>query len=142
MSEMIRLLGPELVMVYKAALRGKRIVSVRMQPLPSRHTRLAPVLVKADRKQLLYSLPPLLPLAAFAWCIWAMSLPPSQADMSRGDETGYVGLGNIGLMDLVDVKKRKGGWVACESRYGCFVRNGWLLLRIGFGVDSHDLGLL
>lgn len=52
-----------------------------------------------------------MPVAAFAWCIQAMSVPPSaageDAEVSRW-------IGNVGLMDLDEVKRRKGGWIASE----------------------------
>ncbi|WWD17777.1 hypothetical protein CI109_102218 [Kwoniella shandongensis] len=85
LPSLLGVLGPSIVPIYKAALSGQRI--------------------------LLYSTPPLLPLAAFAWCIWAMSLPPSSAH----DAETSVWLGNVGLMDLIEVKDRKGGWIATTS---------------------------
>jgi hypothetical protein len=56
---------------------------------------------------MIYSPPPLLAPAAFAWCIHAMSLSPSSTDKLGGVQW----LGNVGLMDLVELKKRK-AWVA------------------------------
>ncbi|OCF45353.1 hypothetical protein I317_00876 [Kwoniella heveanensis CBS 569] len=85
MPSLLGILGPSIVPIYRAALSGQRII--------------------------LYSTPPLLPLAAFAWCIWAMSLAPP----STPDAEPNKWLGNVGLMDLSDLKKRKGGWVATTS---------------------------
>ncbi|WVF70901.1 hypothetical protein IAT40_005696 [Kwoniella sp. CBS 6097] len=85
MPSLLGILGPSIVPIYKAILSGQRII--------------------------LYSTPPLLPLAAFAWCIWAMSLaPPTAADAEPSKW-----LGNVGLMDLSEMKKRKGGWIATTS---------------------------
>ncbi|WVR05979.1 hypothetical protein IAU60_003007 [Kwoniella sp. DSM 27419] len=85
LPHLLSTLGPSIVPVYRAALAGQRIV--------------------------LYSTPPLLPLAAFAWCIWAISLPPAGAAHPQSSRW----LGNVGLMDLTNVKKRKGGWIATTS---------------------------
>ncbi|WRT64258.1 uncharacterized protein IL334_001189 [Kwoniella shivajii] len=85
MPTLLGVLGPSIVPVYKAALSGQRI--------------------------LLYSTPPLLPLAAFAWCIWAMSISSATTPVARPSQW----LGNVGLMDLTDVKNRKGGWIATTS---------------------------
>ncbi|EIW72588.1 hypothetical protein TREMEDRAFT_25151 [Tremella mesenterica DSM 1558] len=84
MSAVVASLGPSVITVYKAALAGRRI--------------------------LLYSPPPLLPLSAFAWCIWAMSLPPPQAEVKSS-----TWIGHIGLMDLTSVTSRKDGWIATTS---------------------------
>lgn len=59
---------------------------------------------------LIYSPPPLLTSGAFAWCIWAMGLPPAAA-LENGARPSVL-LGSVGLMDLDDLKKRVGGWVA------------------------------
>ncbi|WWC99799.1 hypothetical protein V866_006707 [Kwoniella sp. B9012] len=85
MPSLLGVLGPSIVPVYKAALTGQRII--------------------------LYSTPPLLPLAAFAWCIWSMSLSPP----STPDAEPSKWIGNVGLMDLTELKKRKGGWIATTS---------------------------
>ncbi|WWC66490.1 uncharacterized protein I206_100392 [Kwoniella pini CBS 10737] len=85
MPSLLGILGPSIVPVYKAVLAGQRII--------------------------LYSTPPLLPLAAFAWCIWSMSLSP---DSTPDSETSKW-IGNVGLMDLTDLKARTGGWVATTS---------------------------
>ncbi|WVQ85234.1 hypothetical protein IAT38_007399 [Cryptococcus sp. DSM 104549] len=85
MPSLLSILGPSIIPVYKAALSGQRI--------------------------LLYSTPPLLPLAAFAWCIWAMSQPPTAAH----DAERSIWLGNVGLMDLTELKAREGGWIATTS---------------------------
>ncbi|WVW82422.1 hypothetical protein I302_104432 [Kwoniella bestiolae CBS 10118] len=85
LPSLLGVLGPSIVPVYKAVLSGQRII--------------------------LYSTPPLLPLAAFAWCIWSMSLSPP----STPDAAPSKWLGNVGLMDLSDLKKRTGGWVATTS---------------------------
>ncbi|WVN85166.1 uncharacterized protein L203_100311 [Cryptococcus depauperatus CBS 7841] len=88
MPSLLGSLGPSIVPVYKAALSGQRI--------------------------LLYSPPPLLPLAALAWNIWASSLPPEEAEGGNGIEVSEL-LGNVGLMDMESLKVRKGGWVATTS---------------------------
>ncbi|KIY32885.1 cytoplasmic protein [Cryptococcus gattii E566] len=88
MPLLLGLLGPNIVPVYKAALSGQRI--------------------------LLYSPPPILPLGALAWNIWALSLPPQAALTHREAEISEW-LGNVGLMDLDTVKAKKGGWVATTS---------------------------
>ncbi|WWC58490.1 uncharacterized protein I303_101033 [Kwoniella dejecticola CBS 10117] len=85
MPSLLGILGPSVVPVYKAALSGQRII--------------------------LYSTPPLLPLAAFAWCIWSMSLAPGSAP----DAEPSKWVGNVGLMDLTDLKARQGGWIATTS---------------------------
>ncbi|KAL1411340.1 hypothetical protein Q8F55_002291 [Vanrija albida] len=84
---LLGILGPSIVTVYKASLAGQRV--------------------------LLYGVPPLLPLAAFAWAAWAMGLPPAAAVTAGARPSAW--LGNVGLMDLDDVKKRVGGWVATTS---------------------------
>ncbi|WVO24479.1 uncharacterized protein IAS62_005847 [Cryptococcus decagattii] len=88
MPLLLGLLGPNIVPVYKAALSGQRI--------------------------LLYSSPPILPLGALAWNIWALSLPP-QASLTHREAEISEWLGNVGLMDLDTVKANKGGWVATTS---------------------------
>ncbi|WWC86366.1 uncharacterized protein L201_001242 [Kwoniella dendrophila CBS 6074] len=85
MPSLLGVLGPSIVPVYKAALSGQRII--------------------------LYSTPPLLPLSAFAWCIWSMSVSPPATQNTEAS----AWLGNVGLMDLTDMKKRKGGWIATTS---------------------------
>lgn len=97
---LLGLLGPQVIPVYRAALTGKRIVSPEIQIAK----------VGADGPQLIYSTPPLLPLAAFAWCIAASSLSPRSCDAGTS-----AWLGNIGLMDLQALKSRQGGWVASKS---------------------------
>lgn len=64
-------------------------------------------------QQLLYGTPPLLPLAAFAWAVWAMGLPTAAAVTAGARPSAW--LGNVGLMDLDELKKRVGGWVASGS---------------------------
>ncbi|ORY33712.1 hypothetical protein BCR39DRAFT_518735 [Naematelia encephala] len=86
MTSLLNLLGPDIIPLYKAAISGKRI--------------------------LIYSPPPLLPLAAFAWLVTAMSLPPA---ISPAGATLSMWLGNVGLMDLTELKQRKGAWVATTS---------------------------
>ncbi|OXB34047.1 hypothetical protein LQV05_002067 [Cryptococcus neoformans] len=88
MPLLLGILGPNIVPVYKAALSGQRI--------------------------LLYSQPPILPLSALAWNIWALSLPP-RAALANGEAEISEWLGNVGLMDLDNVKAKKGGWVATTS---------------------------
>lgn len=67
--------------------------------------------------QLLYSPPPILPLSAFAWCVWAMGLPPSSAANAGARRSAF--LGNVGLMELDAIKARTGGWVASELGRRC-----------------------
>lgn len=88
MPLLLGILGPNIVPVYKAALSGQHI--------------------------LLYSQPPILPLSALAWNIWALSLPP-RAALANGEAEISEWLGNVGLMDLDNVKAKKGGWVATTS---------------------------
>lgn len=52
-----------------------------------------------------------MPLSAFAWCIAAMSLPPS---LVPGCSIS-TWLGQVGLMDLEGLYTTKGPWVASES---------------------------
>ncbi|WVQ85231.1 hypothetical protein IAT38_007396 [Cryptococcus sp. DSM 104549] len=84
-SSLLRILGPSIIPVYKAALSGQR--------------------------SLLYSTPPLLPLAAFAWCIWAISQPPTAAHVAERS----IWLGNVGLMDLTELKAHEGEWIVTTS---------------------------
>ncbi|WVQ77081.1 hypothetical protein IAR50_006764 [Cryptococcus sp. DSM 104548] len=88
MPYLLETLGPNIVPIYKGALSGQRI--------------------------LLYSPPPLLPLAALSWNIWASSIPPRRA-LKSGEAEISQWLGNIGLMDLTGLKERKGGWIATTS---------------------------
>lgn len=69
---------------------------------------------------MIHSPPPLLPLGAFAYCIQAMSIAPSAA----ADASVSKWIGNVGLMDMDQVKKRKGGWIASTSHS---VTLGWSL---------------
>ncbi|KAK4685496.1 hypothetical protein P7C73_g4659, partial [Tremellales sp. Uapishka_1] len=85
MPPLLDLVGPSIIPLYKASLTGKRI--------------------------LLYAPPPLLPLAGYAWCIYAMGLAP--ASCSTASTSAWIG--NIGLMDLDQVRTRTGGWVATTS---------------------------
>lgn len=108
---LLAMLGPSIVTVYKASLSGQRIVGTSWLGFAN--------------VQLLYSPPPLLPLTAFAWCIWAMGLPPSSAANAGAHASAF--LGNVGLMELDAVKSRTGGWVASKST------------RRGHSADSsHD----
>ena len=101
------------MVVYKAAITGKRIVCPSstfpaLPPLRSlfvhvRHLRQELRLIK----QLIYSPPPLFPLSAFGWCIAALSLPPAGVDRHMSDW-----LGQVGLMDITALHARKEGWVA------------------------------
>ncbi|BEI85320.1 hypothetical protein CcaverHIS002_0507210 [Cutaneotrichosporon cavernicola] len=84
---LLSMLGPSIVTVYMASLSGQRI--------------------------LLYSPPPIQPLSAFGWCVWAMGLPPSSAANAGAHSSAF--LGNIGLMELDAVKARAGGWVATTT---------------------------
>ncbi|KAL7424800.1 hypothetical protein Q5752_000484 [Cryptotrichosporon argae] len=86
LPSLLALLGPSIVTVYKTAISNRRI--------------------------LLYAPPPLLPLAAFAWCVWAMGAPPARAGTGARRPAW---LGNVGLMDLAAVLDRTGGWVATTS---------------------------
>jgi len=123
-------LNPLLVTVYKYALAGKRIVRFSFLFIAFFNARISgfflsrpldlpyleskpctwryanPRRAQADL-QLIYSPPPLLPLAAFAYCIQAMSLAPPSAP----DAAISKWIGNVGLMDLDAVKKRQGGWI-------------------------------
>lgn len=102
------------MVVYKAAITGKRIVCPLFSLSPVlplllslfvhfRHLRQGLRLIK----QLIYSPPPLFPLSAFGWCIAALSLPPSGVDRHMSDW-----LGQVGLMDITALHARKEGWIA------------------------------
>ncbi|ODN91998.1 hypothetical protein L198_05670 [Cryptococcus wingfieldii CBS 7118] len=88
MPRLLEILGPNIIPIYKAALSGQRI--------------------------LLYSPPPLLPLTALAWNIWASSIPPRKVLKTGEAEIGQW-LGNVGLMDMTSLQERTGGWIATTS---------------------------
>lgn len=107
MPLLLGILGPNIVPVYKAALSGQRIVRLAFCFIPKLF------IISTKKWQLLYSQPPILPLSALAWNIWALSLPP-RAALANGEAEISEWLGNVGLMDLDNVKAKKGGWVASK----------------------------
>lgn len=111
MPLLLGLLGPNIVPVYKAALSGQRIVRLAFCFLQK-------TIILTKKWQLLYSQPPVLPLSALAWNIWALSLPP-RAALANGETEISEYLGNVGLMDLDNIKAKKGGWVASKFPFSC-----------------------